>query len=100
MLQVVAGQLAARTRKEPVRQPDEGSPRIMIIFFLTIPVMLVAVGIAVIPLLWAMKRQVASETRTTIARGAQGSFLLRRKAVMPQVANAADPSTDITDMAA
>ena len=71
----------------------------MVIFYLTIPLMFIAIGLAVTPLLWAMKRQVESEARTSVPSGVQGS-LLQRDAVMRQVANVADPRTDITGIAA
>jgi len=71
----------------------------MVIFYLTITLIFIAIGLAVTPLLWAMKRQVESEARISVPGGVQGS-LLQRDAVMRQVANVADPRTDITGIAA
>ena len=78
---------------------DDRTPRIMDIFYLTIPLMLVAVGLAVIPLLWAMKRQVESEARVSVVGGAHVSPSSRR-AMMPHVTDVEDPFTDIGALAA
>ncbi len=68
----------------------------MIIFYLTIPLMLFAIGIATAPLLWAMKRQVESETRSAVAERGQESQS-GRKAATPQVS---DVCTSYSDVAA
>ena len=78
---------------------DHGSPRIMDIFYLTIPLMLVAIGFAVVPLLWAMKRQVESEAGVSVVGCAHGS-LFPRQAVMPPVTDVEGPFTDVSALAA
>jgi len=71
----------------------------MTIFYLTIPLMLIATGFAVIPLLWAMKRQVESEARVSVVGGVHRSPS-SREAVTPQFSDAEDSFTDVSDMAA
>jgi nitrogen fixation-related uncharacterized protein len=71
----------------------------MIIFYLSIPLMLFAVAIAVAPLFWAMKRQFESEAQGSIAAGAEESAF-ERMGVLPRVSGRVDPCSDVTDLAA
>ena len=71
----------------------------MDIFYLTVPLMLVAIGFAVIPLLWAMKRQVESEARVCVLGGADGPAP-SRQAVMPHAIDVEDPFSDVSALAA
>ncbi len=71
----------------------------MIIFYFTIPLMLVAVGLAVTPLLWAIKRQFESEAPISATSEDQRSSF-RCETGTGQVTNAAHPSTDVSGRAA
>ena len=71
----------------------------MTIFYFTIPLMLIAIGFAVIPLLWAMKRQVESEARVSVVGGVHGSPS-SREVMAPRLGEVEDSSTDVSDMAA
>ena len=46
----------------------------MIVFYLTLPLMLVAIGIAVLPLLWVTKLQGESETQIAASRSEHQSI--------------------------
>ena len=99
MLALVAAHPGGRNQKGMGTATDHGSPRNMVIFYVTIPLMLVAIGFAVVPLLWAMKRQVEAEGRVSVVSGARGSSLSRR-AVVPHVTDGEDPFTDVSPLAA
>lgn len=71
----------------------------MTIFYLTIPLMLIAIGLAVIPLLWATKHQVESEARASVVGGVHESPS-SREAATPQFSDLEDSFTDVSDMAA
>ena len=99
MLALVAAQPGGRNQKGMGTATDHGSPRHMVIFYLTIPLMLVAIGFAVVPLLWAMKRQVEAEARVSVVGGTRGSSV-SLGAVMPRVTDGEDPFTDVSALAA
>jgi hypothetical protein len=71
----------------------------MTIFYLTIPLMLIAIGFAVIPLLWAMKCRVESEARVSVVGGAHGSPS-SCEVMTPQLGDLEDSFTDASDVAA
>lgn len=74
MLLLVAEQPAARIGKESVRLPLRGRREIMVIFYLTIPLMLVVIGLAVVPLLWVSIREQNSQ-RAMATEGSRRSAL-------------------------
>ncbi len=71
----------------------------MVVFYLTIPLMLVAIGFAVVPLLWGMKRQVEAEAQVSVVGGSRGSSVSRR-AVTPHGTDVEDSFPDVRALAA